>query len=135
MILVTIGRRRDEHITEAELSELLGRESPLEDWAGMIIDERCEADFEAIFKRELIEKLLAHANLTPREREVISTVLEGGSLSDLARKKKRTRSNIAAAFRSAISKLRRVAVQLGELQPSMPSNSNANECCEPLGVQ
>jgi len=117
MILVTIGRRRDEHITEAELSELLGRESPLEDWAGMIIDERCEADFEAIYKRELIEKLLTHANLTQREKEAIAIVLEGGNLSDLARKKNRTRSNIATAFRSAVAKLRETAIRLGELQP------------------
>ena len=135
MVLVTIGRRRDEHITEAELSELLGRKSPLEDWVGSVADERAEIDFEAIYKRDLIEKLLAHTNLTQREREAIAIVLEGGNLSDLARKKNRTRGNIAAAFRSAVAKLRETAIRLGELQPSMPSNSNANECCEPLGVQ
>jgi len=117
MVLVTIGRRRDEHITEAELTQLLGRKSPLEDWTDLVVDERCEADFEAIYKRDLIEKLLTHANLTQREREAIAIVLEGGNLSDLARKKNRTRSNIATAFRSAISKLRETAILLGELQP------------------
>ena len=116
MILVTIGRK-DEHLTEDELAQVLGSKSPIDNWTDLIIDERCEADFEAIFKRDLIEKLLAHTNLTLREREAIAIVLEGDNLSTLARKKNRTRSNIATAFRSAVAKLRETAILLGELQP------------------
>jgi RNA polymerase sigma factor (sigma-70 family) len=125
MILLAIGKG-DYHFTDTEFLDANGADGALREWHEFFPDERAEADFEAVFKRDLIERLLERAKLTPNERAVIEAFAEGDTHAEIARELGVTRQRVEQALKSAINKLRNAAIELGELQPSMPSSSNAN---------
>jgi DNA-directed RNA polymerase sigma subunit (sigma70/sigma32) len=75
----------------------------------------------------LIERLLERAKLTPNERAVIEAFAEGNTPTEIARELGVSRQRIKQVFANAIRKLRAAAIELGELQSSMPSNSNASK--------
>jgi len=89
-----------------------------------IPDERAEADFEAVFKRDLIARLLERARLTRLERTVVEGFAQGDNHAEIARELGVSRQRVEQALKSAINKLRNAAIELGELQPSI-SSSNA----------
>ena len=125
MILLTIGKG-DFHFTDAEFLDANGVDGALKEWHEFFPDERAEADFERVFKRDLIVRLLERARLTRLERAVVEAFAEGDTPAEIARELGVSRQRVVQALKSAISKLRAAAIELGELQPSMPSNSNAN---------
>jgi RNA polymerase sigma factor (sigma-70 family) len=124
MILLTIGKG-DFHFTDAEFLDTNGVDGALREWHELITDERAEADFEAVFKRDLIARLLERAKLTPNERAVIEAFAQGDNHAEIARELGVSRQRVEQALANAIRKLRAAAIELGELQPSMPSSSNA----------
>jgi len=126
MILLTIGKG-DFHLTDTEFLDADGVDGALKEWHEFFPDERAEADFEAVFKRDLIERLLERAKLTRLERTVVEGFAQGDNHAEIARELGVSRQRVEQALKSAISKLRAAAIELGELQPSMPSNLNANE--------
>jgi DNA-directed RNA polymerase sigma subunit (sigma70/sigma32) len=103
-----------------------GADGAFREWHEFFPDERAEADFEAVFKRDLIARLLERAKLTPNERAVIEAFAQGDNHAEIARELGVSRQRVEQAFANAIRKLRAAAIELGELQSSMPSNSNAN---------
>jgi DNA-directed RNA polymerase sigma subunit (sigma70/sigma32) len=125
MILLAIGKG-DFHFTDAEFLDANEVDGAFREWHELITDERAEADFERVFKRDLIERLLERAKLSRLERAVVEGYAQGDTHAEIARKLGVSRQRIEQAFRSAISKLRAAAIELGELQSSI-SNSNANE--------
>jgi DNA-directed RNA polymerase sigma subunit (sigma70/sigma32) len=126
MILLTIGKG-DFHFTDAEFLDANGVDGALREWHEFFPDERAEADFEAIFKRDLIARLLERARLTRLERTVVEGFAQGDNHAEIARELGVSRQRVEQALKSALSKLRVAAIELGELQSSMPSSSNANE--------
>ena len=133
MILLTIGKG-DFHFTDAEFLDANGADGAFREWHELITDERATEDFERVFKRDLIERLLERAKLTPNERAVIEAFAEGDNHAKIARKLGVSRQRVVQVLKSALRKLRNAAIELGELQPSI-SNSNASKCREPLGLQ
>ena len=133
MILLTIGKG-DYHFTDAEFLDANGVDGALKEWHEVFPDERATEDFERVFKRDLIERLLERAKLTPNERAVIEAFAEGDNHAKIARKLGVSRQRVVQVLKSALRKLRNAAIELGELQPSI-SNSNASKCREPLGLQ
>jgi len=125
MILLAIGKG-DYHFTDAEFLDANGADGALREWHELVIDERAEADFEAVFKRDLIARLLERAKLTRLERTVVERFAQGDNHAEIARELGVSRQRVEQALKSALSKLRVAAIELGELQSSMPSNSNAN---------
>jgi DNA-directed RNA polymerase sigma subunit (sigma70/sigma32) len=126
MILLTVGKG-NYHFTVAEFLDAYGADGALKEWHELVADERAAEDFERVFKRDLIVRLLERAKLTPNERAVIEGFAQGDTPAEIARELGVSRQRVVQALKSAISKLRAAAIELGELQPSMPSNSNANE--------
>jgi len=126
MILLAIGKG-DYHLTDAEFFDANEVDGALREWHEFFIDERAEADFEAIFKRDLIARLLERARLTRLERAAVEGFAQGDTHAEIARELGVSRQRVEQALTSAISKLRNAAAELGELQSSMPSSSNANE--------
>jgi RNA polymerase sigma factor (sigma-70 family) len=126
MILLTVGKG-DYHFTDAEFLDAYGADGAFREWHEFFPDERAEADFEAVFKRDLIARLLERAKLTPNERAVIEAFAEGDNHAEIARELGVSRQRVVQALKSAINKLRNAAIELGELQPSMPSSSNASK--------
>jgi RNA polymerase sigma factor (sigma-70 family) len=125
MILLTIGKG-DYHLTDTEFLDTCGVDGALREWHELVTDERATEDFERVFKRDLIERLLERAKLTPNERAVIEAFAEGNTPTEIARELGVSRQRIKQVFANAIRKLRAAAIELGELQSSI-SNSNANE--------
>jgi len=125
MILLAIGKG-DYHFTDAEFLDANEADGAFREWHEFFPDERAEADFEAVFKRDLIARLLERAKLTLNERAVIEAFMLGGNASEIARELGVSRQRVEQALKSALSKLRNAAIELGELQSSMPSNSNAS---------
>jgi RNA polymerase sigma factor (sigma-70 family) len=123
MILLTIGKG-DFHFSDTEFLDANGADGALREWHEFFPDERAEADFEAVFKRDLIERLLERAKLTPNERAVIEAFAEGDTHAEIACRLGVTRQRVEQALKSALNKLRNAAIELGELQPSI-SSSNA----------
>jgi DNA-directed RNA polymerase sigma subunit (sigma70/sigma32) len=126
MILLAIGKG-DYHFTDTEFLDANGADGALREWHELVIDERATEDFERVFKRDLIERLLERAKLTPNERAVIEAFAQGDNHAKIARKLGVSRQRVVQVLRSALRKLRNAAIELGELQPSTPSNSNANK--------
>ncbi|MFA0734350.1 MAG: hypothetical protein OGMRLDGQ_000850 [Candidatus Fervidibacter sp.] len=125
MILLAIGKG-DFHLTDTEFLDADAADGALKEWHEFFPDERAAEDFERVFKRDLIERLLERAKLTPNERAVIEAFAQGDTHAEIARELSVSRQRVEQALKSAISKLRNAAIELGELQSSMPSNSNAN---------
>jgi RNA polymerase sigma factor (sigma-70 family) len=123
MILLTIGKG-DYHFTDAEFLDANGVDGALKEWHEFFPDERAAEDFERVFKRDLIERLLERAKLTPNERAVIEAFAQGDTHAEIARELGVTRQRVVQALKSALNKLRVAAIELGELQPSI-SSSNA----------
>jgi len=113
MILVRVGEI-DQHFTESEIAELLGSDREFE-WHELVPDPRAEEDFERIYQQDLLRKLLEHAKLSRREREVIELYLKGEALVTAARKNGLHRHTFWNVFRCAVMKLRKAAAELGEL--------------------
>jgi DNA-binding CsgD family transcriptional regulator len=126
MILLAIGKG-DYHFTDTEFLDANGADGAFREWHEFFPDERAEADFERVFKRDLIARLLERARLSRLERAVVEGYAQGDTHAEIARELGVSRQRIEQAFRSAISKLRAAAIELGELQPSIPSSSNANK--------
>jgi len=126
MILLTIGKG-DFHFTDAEFLDTNGVDGALREWHELITDERAEADFEAIFKRDLITRLLERARLSGLERTVVEGFAQGDNHAEIARELGVSRQRVVQALKSALRKLRNAAIELGELQSPMPSNSNASK--------
>jgi RNA polymerase sigma factor (sigma-70 family) len=114
MILLTIGKG-DFHFTDTEFLDAYGADGALREWHEFFPDERAEADFEAVFKRDLIERLLERAKLTPNERAVIEAFAEGNTPTEIACELGVSRQRIKQVFANAIRKLRAAAIELGEL--------------------
>ena len=125
MILLAIGKG-DYHFTDAEFLDANEADGAFREWHEFFPDERAEADFEAVFKRDLIARLLERARLTRLERTVVEGFAQGDNHAEIARELGVSRQRVEQALKSAINKLRAAAIELGELQPSMPSSSNAN---------
>jgi DNA-directed RNA polymerase sigma subunit (sigma70/sigma32) len=125
MILLAIGKG-DFHFTDAEFLDANGVDGALREWHEFFIDERAEADFEAVFKRDLIARLLERARLSRLERTVVEGFAQGDNHAEIARELGVSRQRVEQALQNALSKLRAAAIELGELQSSMPSNSNAS---------
>jgi DNA-binding CsgD family transcriptional regulator len=123
MILLTIGKG-DYYFTDAEFLDANEVDGAFREWHELFSDERAEADFEAVFKRDLIVRLLERAKLTRLERTVVEAFAEGDTPAEIARELGVSRQRVVQALKSAISKLRAAAIELGELQPSI-SSSNA----------
>ena len=113
MILVRIGEI-DKHFTDAEVAEFLGSDRELE-WHELIADPRADEDFEQIYQRDLLRKILERVKLSRREREALTLFLEGKTFNAVAREKGLSRQVFRQAFKSALCKLRRAAAELGEL--------------------
>jgi DNA-directed RNA polymerase sigma subunit (sigma70/sigma32) len=126
MILLTVGKG-NYHFTDAEFLDAYGADGALKEWHEFFPDERATEDFEAVFKRDLIERLLERARLSQLERTVIEGFAQGDTHAEIARELGVSRQRVVQALKSALSKLRNAAIELGELQSSMPSSSNANE--------
>jgi DNA-directed RNA polymerase sigma subunit (sigma70/sigma32) len=126
MILLAIGKG-NHHLSDAEFLSIEGVDGALQEWHELVTDERATEDFERVFKRDLIARLLERARLTRLERTVVEGFAQGDTHAEIARELGVSRQRIEQAFRSAISKLRAAAIELGELQPSIPSSSNANK--------
>jgi DNA-directed RNA polymerase sigma subunit (sigma70/sigma32) len=126
MILLTIGKG-DYHFTDAEFLDANGADGALREWHEFFPDERAAEDFERVFKRDLIARLLERARLTPNERAVIEAFAQGDNHAEIARELGVSRQRVVQALKSALNKLRNAAAELGELQSSMPSSSNANK--------
>jgi RNA polymerase sigma factor (sigma-70 family) len=124
MILLAIGKG-NHHLSDAEFLSIEGVDGALQEWHELITDERATEDFEQVFKRDLIERLLERAKLTPNERAVIEAFAQGDTHAEIARELSVSRQRVEQALKSALRKLRNAAIELGELQPSMPSSSNA----------
>jgi RNA polymerase sigma factor (sigma-70 family) len=124
MILLAIGKG-DHHFTDAEFLDTNEADGALREWHELVIDERATEDFERVFKRDLITRLLERAKLTPNERAVIEAFAQGDTHAEIARELSVSRQRVEQALKSALRKLRNAAIELGELQPSMPSSSNA----------
>jgi DNA-directed RNA polymerase specialized sigma subunit len=133
MILLAVGKG-NHHLSDAEFLSIEGGDGALREWHELVTDERATEDFERVFKRDLIERLLERAKLTPNERAVIEAFAEGDNHAKIARKLGVSRQRVVQVLKSALRKLRNAAIELGELQPSI-SNSNASKCREPLGLQ
>jgi RNA polymerase sigma factor (sigma-70 family) len=125
MILLTIGKG-DYHFTDAEFLDAHGADGALKEWHEFFPDERATEDFERVFKRDLIERLLERAKLTPNERAVIEAFAQGNNHAEIARELGVSRQRVVQALKSALSKLRNAAIELGKLQPSI-SSSNASK--------
>jgi DNA-directed RNA polymerase specialized sigma24 family protein len=121
MILLAIGKG-DFHLTDTEFLDANGVDGALREWHEFFPDERATEDFERVFKRDLIERLLERAKL---ERTVVEGFAQGDNHAEIARELGVSRQRVAQALKSALRKLRNAAIDLGELQPSMPSSSNA----------
>jgi RNA polymerase sigma factor (sigma-70 family) len=77
-------------------------------------DERSTNEFERLEVRDTLRVLLEKTPLAPREREVISLILQGeDNFAEIAQRLGVTRSRVWDAFRSAVRKLRRSAEALG----------------------
>jgi DNA-directed RNA polymerase specialized sigma subunit len=126
MILLAIGKG-DFHFTDAEFLDTNGADGAFREWHEFFPDERAEADFEAIFKRDLIARLLERARLSRLERAVVEGFAQGDNHAEIARELGVSQQRVEQALKSALNKLRNAAIDLGELQSSMPSSSNANE--------
>jgi DNA-directed RNA polymerase sigma subunit (sigma70/sigma32) len=124
MILLAIGKG-DYHFTDTEFLDANGADGALREWHEFFPDERAEADFERVFKRDLIERLIERAKLTRLERTVVEGFAQGDTLAEIARKLGVSRQRVVQVLKSALRKLRNAAFELGALQPSMPSSSNA----------
>jgi DNA-directed RNA polymerase sigma subunit (sigma70/sigma32) len=124
MILLAIGKG-DFHFTDAEFLDANGADGALKEWHEFFPDERATEDFEAVFKRDLIERLLERAKLSRLERTVVEGFAQGDNHAEIARELGVSRQRVEQAFANAIRKLRAAAIELGELQSSIPS-SNAN---------
>jgi DNA-binding CsgD family transcriptional regulator len=133
MILLTIGKG-DYHFPDTEFLDANGADGAFREWHEFFLDERAEADFERVFKRDLIERLLKRAKLSRLERTVVEGFAQGDNHAEIARELGVSRQRVVQALKSAINKLRNAAIELGELQPSI-SNSNASKWREPLGLQ
>jgi DNA-directed RNA polymerase sigma subunit (sigma70/sigma32) len=129
MILLTIGKG-DYHFTDTEFLDAYGADGALKEWHEFFPDERAVEDFERVFKRDLIARLLERARLSRLERAVVEGYAQGDNHAEIARKLGVSRQRVEQAFANAIRKLRAAAIELGELQPSI-SNSNASKWREP----
>jgi DNA-directed RNA polymerase sigma subunit (sigma70/sigma32) len=125
MILLAIGKG-DFHLTDTEFLDAKAADGALKEWHEFFPDERAEADFERVFKRDLIARLLERARLTRLERAVVEGFAQGDNHAEIARELGVSRQRVEQALKSALNKLRNAAIELGELQSSMPSSSNAN---------
>jgi DNA-binding CsgD family transcriptional regulator len=116
------------------LTELMGR---LESGMSFSLMRERKKILRRVFKRDLIARLLERARLTRLERTVIEGFAQGDNHAEIARELGVSRQRVKQALKSAISKLRNAAIELGELQPSMPSkfkrelvSLNRRECNE-----
>jgi len=125
MILLTIGKG-DFHLTNSEFLDADAVDEALREWHEFFPDERATEDFEAVFKRDLIARLLERAKLSRLERTVVEGFAQGDNHAEIARELGVSRQRVELAFRSALNKLRAAAIELGELQSSI-SNSNASK--------
>jgi DNA-directed RNA polymerase sigma subunit (sigma70/sigma32) len=114
MILLAIGKG-DYHFTDTEFLDANGADRALREWHELVTDERATEDFERVFKRDLIERLLERAKLTPNERAVIEAFAQGDNNAEIACELGVTRQRVVQALKSALNKLRNAAAELGEL--------------------
>ena len=112
MILVRAGEI-DKHFTDAEVAEFLGSDRELE-WHELIADPRANEDFERIYQRDLLRKILERVKLSRREREALTLFLEGKTFNAVARERGLSRQVFRHAFKSAVCKMRKAAAELGE---------------------
>ena len=84
MILLTVGKG-DYHFTDAEFLDACGADGACREWHELVIDERATEDFEAVFKRDLIARLLERAKLTRLERTVVEGFAQGDNHAEIAR--------------------------------------------------
>jgi DNA-directed RNA polymerase specialized sigma subunit len=124
MILLAVGKG-NHHLSDAEFLSIEGVDGALREWHELVTDERATEDFERVFKRDLIARLLERARLSRLERTVVERFAQGDNHAEIARELRVSRQRVVQALKSAIRKLRNAAIELGELQPSMPSSSNA----------
>jgi hypothetical protein len=98
-------------IYELKTTQIVDEESNT-DWelVQQVEDQRSADEFERLEVRDTLRVLLEKTPLAPREREVINLFLSGaGSLGDIAKHLKTTRSNASDIFKRAVKKLRKTA--------------------------
>jgi DNA-directed RNA polymerase sigma subunit (sigma70/sigma32) len=114
MILLTVGKG-NYHSTDAEFLDTNGADGAFREWHEFITDERATEDFERVFKRDLIERLLERARLTRLERTVVERFAQGDTHAEIACELGVSRQRVVQALKSALNKLRNAAAELGEL--------------------
>jgi RNA polymerase sigma factor (sigma-70 family) len=85
------------------------------DWelVQQVEDERSAAEFERLEVRDTIRVLLERTKLSPRESQVVTFLLEGNNLNEIAKELKVSRSFVGYTLKRAIKKLRQTAEALG----------------------
>jgi DNA-directed RNA polymerase specialized sigma subunit len=84
------------------------------DWelVQQIEDQRSADEFERLEVRDIIRVLLEQTNLSLRERQVVTLLLEGDNFNEIARKLGVSRSFVGYTLKRAAQKLRRTAEAL-----------------------
>jgi len=78
-----------------------------------VADERSANEFEQLEVRDTIRVLLEQTKLSPRERQVVTLLLEGNNFNEIARKLGVSRSFVGYTLKRAAQKLRKTAIELG----------------------
>jgi DNA-directed RNA polymerase specialized sigma subunit len=103
-----------EGIFKVQTTQIADEESNT-DWelVQQVEDERSTDEFDKLEVRDTIRVLLERTNLSPRERQVVTLLLEGDNFNEIARKLKVSRSFVGYTFKRAAQKLRKTASKLG----------------------
>jgi RNA polymerase sigma factor (sigma-70 family) len=103
-----------EGIFKVQTTQIIDEESNT-DWelVQQIEDERNAGEFEQLEVRDTIRVLLERTKLSPRERQVVTLLLQGDNFNEIARKLGVSRSFVGYTLKRAAQKLRRTADELG----------------------
>ena len=85
------------------------------DWelVQQVEDQRSVDEFERLEIRDIVRVLLEQTKLSPRERQVVTLLLEGNNFNEIARKLGVSRSFVGYTLQRAVQKLRKTADELG----------------------
>jgi RNA polymerase sigma factor (sigma-70 family) len=75
-------------------------------------DQRSVDEFERLEIRDIVRVLLEQTKLSPRERQVVTLLLEGDNFNEIARKLGVSRSFVGYTLKRAAQKMRQTAEAL-----------------------
>jgi len=103
-----------EGIVRVTMSQIADEENNAEwELVQQVEDERSADEFERLEIRDIVRVLLEQTKLSPRERQVVTLLLEGDNFNEIARKLGVSRSFVGYTLKRAVQKLRRTADELG----------------------